>query len=160
LADRLWPIEREFAHLPRQLVHGDFWDNNIYFRDGEIVLVGDFDFAGERPRIDDLALTLFYASELFDRPAEPVQLRELAERYSAATAAPLTAIEWAALPFAIARSPLCFIGHLPYNSTAHSRAELVNDRGPQCEWALQAVKSSRWLDTFRQDTVDGAKTHR
>jgi hypothetical protein len=74
-------------------------------------------------------------------------------------ARPLTEIEWAALPYAIARSPLCFIGHLPYNTTGHARAELVNDRGPQCEWALRAVNSPCWLDTFRQDTVDGARAH-
>lgn len=160
LADRLWPIEREFGNLPRQLVHGDFWDNNIYFRDGEIILVGDFDFVGERPRIDDLALTLFYASELFDRPASPTRLRELAERYSAAAAVPLTEIEWVALPYALARSPLCFIGHLPYIPAVRAGAELVNDRGPQCEWALRAINSPRWLDIFRQDTVDGARAYR
>lgn len=155
LAERLWSIERTFGDLPCQLVHGDFWDNNVYFRDGEIVLVGDFDFLGERPRIDDLALTLFYASELFGRPAAPARLRDLARRYSAAAAAPLTEAEWAALPYAITRSPLCFIGHLPYNSVAHARAELVDNRGPQCEWALRAIDSSHWMDTFRQDTVDG-----
>lgn len=156
LANRLWPIEREFGSLPRQLVHGDFWDNNIYFRDNRIVLVGDFDFMGVRPRIDDLALTLFYANELFGRPETPNRLRGLAERYSAAAAVPLTDMEWAALPYAIARSPLCFIGQLPYNSAAHAKAELINDRGPQCEWALRAIDSPRWLAAFRPDTVDGA----
>src|SRR5262245_41335093 len=41
--------------LPSQLVHGDFWDNNVLFREGRIVLVTDFDFMGERARVDDLA---------------------------------------------------------------------------------------------------------
>jgi hypothetical protein len=37
------------ARLPRQLVHGDFWDNNnVLFRHGRPVLVCDFDFMGER----------------------------------------------------------------------------------------------------------------
>jgi Ser/Thr protein kinase RdoA (MazF antagonist) len=48
------------ARLPRQLVHGDFWDNNVLFRHGRLVLA-DFDFMGERARIDDLALTLHCA---------------------------------------------------------------------------------------------------
>jgi Ser/Thr protein kinase RdoA (MazF antagonist) len=43
----------------RQLVHGDFWDNNVRFRDRQVALVTDFDFLGERPRTDDLALTLY-----------------------------------------------------------------------------------------------------
>ena len=45
------------AVLPRQLVHGDFWDNNVFFRNGSVVLVTDFDFMGERARIDDLLIT-------------------------------------------------------------------------------------------------------
>ena len=47
--------------LPTQLVHGDFWDNNVLFQGGRIVLVTDFDFMGERARVDDLALTLYFA---------------------------------------------------------------------------------------------------
>lgn len=49
--------------LPRQLVHGDFWDNNVRFRDLDIVAVLDLDFMEERPRIDDLALTLYYVTQ-------------------------------------------------------------------------------------------------
>ena len=53
---------RDCATLPRQLVHGDFWDNNVLFRGDTIVLIHDFDHMGERARIDDLALTLYYTS--------------------------------------------------------------------------------------------------
>jgi Phosphotransferase enzyme family len=38
------------SRLPRQLVHGDFWDDNVLFRHGQPVLVADFDFMGERAR--------------------------------------------------------------------------------------------------------------
>jgi len=37
------------SRLPRQLVHGDFWDNNVLFRRGRPVLVADFDFMGDGP---------------------------------------------------------------------------------------------------------------
>lgn len=50
------------ARLPRQLVHGDFWDDNMLFRHGRPVLLCDFDFMGERARVDDLALTLWCAA--------------------------------------------------------------------------------------------------
>jgi aminoglycoside phosphotransferase (APT) family kinase protein len=49
------------SQLPRQLVHGDFWDNNVLFRHGRPVLLADFDFVGEQARVDDLALTLWCA---------------------------------------------------------------------------------------------------
>ena len=34
--------------IPTQLVHGDFWDNNVFFHRGHVALVTDFDFMGER----------------------------------------------------------------------------------------------------------------
>jgi Ser/Thr protein kinase RdoA (MazF antagonist) len=46
-----------------QLVHGDFWDNNVYFRSEKLVAVTDLDFMGKRPRIDDLALTHYFTDE-------------------------------------------------------------------------------------------------
>ncbi|HEX5324182.1 MAG TPA: phosphotransferase [Capsulimonadaceae bacterium] len=59
LAQGVTEAERAFvASVPRQLVHGDFWDNNVLFRESQVVLVTDLDFMGERARIDDLATTL------------------------------------------------------------------------------------------------------
>lgn len=68
--------ERPFVgRFPRQLIHGDFWDNNVLFRDGEVVCVADFDFMGERTRIDGLALTLYFACLWFlDTPVTDDQL--------------------------------------------------------------------------------------
>lgn len=59
LAARVAEAERAIPEFPRQLVHGDFWDNNVLLRNEAIVLVADLDFMGERARIDDLALTLY-----------------------------------------------------------------------------------------------------
>ena len=64
--------------LRRQLVHGDFWDNNVLFRAGRVVLIADFDFMGERARADDLALTLYYTNATFWEDAvSPDRMRRL-----------------------------------------------------------------------------------
>ena len=144
LADELHDAEAPFRRLPQQLVHGDFWDNNVHFRDGEIVLIGDFDFVGLRARIDDLALTLFYANSELDRPDA---LRELADAYDAALQMQLSSVERVALPYAIARSPLAFIAHLALMEPNEARVELAQ-RGPQCARALAAVHQRTWLRAF------------
>src|SRR6266545_7244456 len=102
------------SRLPRQLVHGDFWDNNVLFRHGRPVLLADFDFMGERARVDDLALTLHCARSDLSTHAGPAQdraqLRRLVASYDAGLDLPLSAAERAALPVAMARQPLSSIG--------------------------------------------------
>lgn len=98
---------REDTGLRRQLVHGDFWDDNIGFRAGRIALVTDFDFAGVRPPVDDLALTLFFTSvDITDVAGDPGQLRELVGGYEQGLGARLGDGERAAIPLAMARQPL------------------------------------------------------
>ena len=65
LAQLVDAAERTAAPLPRQLVRGNLWDNNVFFRAGRPVLVTDLDFMGKRLRIDDLALTLYYTNSTF-----------------------------------------------------------------------------------------------
>jgi Ser/Thr protein kinase RdoA (MazF antagonist) len=100
--------------LPRQLIHGDFWDNNVLFRDGRIVLVTDFDFMGERARIDDLALTLYFThlqyTETAASDAQLGRLPRLVDAYDSGLDIPLSRVERAALPLAMARQPLWSIG--------------------------------------------------
>ena len=94
------------AALPaRQLCHGDFWDDNVLFDGGEVILVTDLDFMDARLRIDDLALVPHYVGFLLGRPPDATDLRELTDRYDRSPR-PLTAAERAALPVAIARQPL------------------------------------------------------
>ncbi|MGD9890743.1 MAG: phosphotransferase enzyme family protein [Dehalococcoidia bacterium] len=107
--------ERPFIpQLPRQLVHGDFWDNNVLFRGSEVACITDFDFMGVRPRTDDLALTLYFACmQFFENPVSDAQLGRLGrllDAYDAGSAIPLSATERAALPLALARQPLWSIG--------------------------------------------------
>jgi Ser/Thr protein kinase RdoA (MazF antagonist) len=105
---------RLVSRLPRQLVHGDFWDNNVLFRGARVVLLADFDFMGERARIDDLALTLHCARCDLDTDGDPVgeraRLCRLVAGYDAGLDQPLSAAERAALPVSIARQPLSSIG--------------------------------------------------
>jgi Ser/Thr protein kinase RdoA (MazF antagonist) len=140
--------------LPNHLVHGDFWDNNVFFRNKEVVFVADFDFMGERPRIDDLALTLYFACmEFFEAQVSDSQLgrlRRLLEAYDCATQRPLSSAERAALPLAIARQPLWSIGGwvalLDDESTARVHAE---GTAAEVKWGLRVMNEiERWQDEF------------
>jgi Ser/Thr protein kinase RdoA (MazF antagonist) len=77
-------------------------------------LLADFDFLGERARIDDLALTLHCARCDLDTDGDPVgeraRLCRLVAGYDAGLDLPLSAAERAALPVSIARQPLSSIG--------------------------------------------------
>lgn len=155
LADRVATAEQDIAPLmPRQLAHGDFWDNNVFFRDGRVVLVTDFDFMGERARIDDLALTLYFTSMKFsDDPFSNDRihrLRRLVDAYDQSLDDPLTTDERAALPLALARQPLWGIGGwvalLDDEDRARRHAsEMVWD----VDWALQIMRDiDRWQAGF------------
>jgi homoserine kinase type II len=115
LARRIAATEHNLVStLPRQLVHGDFWDNNVLFRDGRVVLVTDFDFMGEHARIDDIALTLYFASLKYGAGLSSDELRslllKLVDAYGCGLAIRLSSAERAALPLALARQPLWSIG--------------------------------------------------
>jgi Ser/Thr protein kinase RdoA (MazF antagonist) len=142
------------AQLPRQLIHGDFWDNNVLFRRGRPVLLADFDFMGERPRVDDLGLTLWCASFDLGGGTDPAQelprLRRLVAGYDAAADLPLSAAERTALPLAIARQPLSSIGgwvvRLDDEAAARHHAAAV---APEVRAALRVITGlRRWQDAF------------
>ena len=104
----------EFSGLTVQVVHGDFWDNNIYFRGEDIVAVTDFDFLGRRPRIDDVALMLYFADEqpyfagagYRSAAVRRSDLTTLVTAYHQALEKPLSDLELTALPYALARQPM------------------------------------------------------
>lgn len=97
-----------------QIVHGDFWDDNVLFRDRKLAAVLDFDFMAERPRIDDLALTLYFyhldPGRDLPNAADRAQVRRFIEAYDAATTLKLSTDERTALPLAIARQPAWSVG--------------------------------------------------
>jgi Ser/Thr protein kinase RdoA (MazF antagonist) len=155
LADLVAQAEAALAaRLPRQLVHGDFWDDNVLFRRGRPVLLADFDFMGERARVDDLALTLWCAGFDLGGGIDPAQelprLRRLVVGYDAAAELPLSAAERAVLPLAMARQPLSSIGgwvaRLDEEAAARRHAAAV---APEVRAALRVVADlGRWQDAF------------
>ncbi|QYR22296.1 phosphotransferase [Paenibacillus sp. sptzw28] len=145
--------ERELVPmLPRQVVHGDYWHNNVFFLDGRVALISDFDFMGERARIDDLALTLYY----FACSGEPVseqqlgKLRNLIDAYDQGLDERLTSAERSALPLAIARQPLWSIGGwiALLDDEEAARRHAAGMLG-EVEWALCIVRElDRWQKAF------------
>jgi Ser/Thr protein kinase RdoA (MazF antagonist) len=142
------------AGLPRQLVHGDFWDNNVGFRHRRPVLVADFDFMGERARIDDLALTMWCARCDLDTEGGPAEdrarLGRLVASYDAGLDRRLSAAERAALGLAMVRQPLSSIGgwvaRLDDEAAARRHAASV---GPELAAARQLMTElGRWQDAF------------
>jgi Ser/Thr protein kinase RdoA (MazF antagonist) len=158
LAHLVAHAEDDIGRLPRQLVHGDYWDNNVLFRAGRIVQVADLDFMGERQRIDDLALTLYYTNATTNAtfsgdPASAERarrLRTLVDAYDGGLDDPLTRAERAALPLAMARLPLCFIAEvaaMAYDRAA--RSWLAAEMPRNIAWALAIIHDlDRWQAAF------------
>jgi Ser/Thr protein kinase RdoA (MazF antagonist) len=147
---------REGVELPSQLVHGDFWHDNVLFEKERVVLIGDFDFIGLRPRIDDLALTLFFLNDSRGRddlsPRRLRRLVELVDLYDQMADPPLSPEERRLLPLAIARCPLTFLRDLAWQTESEwveqALGELTGLRGPEWEWALRMLASRRWREAF------------
>jgi Ser/Thr protein kinase RdoA (MazF antagonist) len=135
------------AGAPRQLVHGDFWDDNVFFQGETPVFIADFSFIAERARIDDLALTLYYADTEFGLATSQdriTALQPLVHAYASGLDNPLTGAEREALPWAIARQPLWGIGGwvvlLDDQDTARTHAHATF---PAIQRALQLVTDIR-----------------
>ena len=155
-------LTAEEVALPTQVVHGDFWDNNVYIRDERLIAVTDFDFLGRRPRVDDLALLLYFADEqpYFDgcayRDADTrrAELAPLVRAYAGKLSVPLTTTELEALPYALARQPLWTYGKwlLTDPDDDHARGEAL-DTAPAVARALEIVTGADpWINTFSATT--------
>jgi Ser/Thr protein kinase RdoA (MazF antagonist) len=139
--------------FPRQLVHGDFWDNNVLLWRDAVVLVIDLDFMAERLRIDDLALTLFFANSSIggDRLGDERirQMRVLVDAYDSGLSDHLSIEERRALPAAIARQTLWSIGwwvpRLPEEiARRHPAARAVD-----VVWTLELMRDLKtWQEAF------------
>jgi len=155
LAHLVHEAERDtISGLPRQLVHGDFWDNNVLFRGDTVVLVTDLDFMADRLRIDDLALTLFFANSSIggDRLSSEriTQLGVLVDAYDTGLSDHLSLAERHALPAAIARQTLWSIGWwVPALPEDRARKQ-VAWRAIDAEWTLGLMRNlGEWQETFQ-----------
>jgi Ser/Thr protein kinase RdoA (MazF antagonist) len=147
--------EPVIGRLPRQLVHGDFWDNNVLFEDDAVVAVLDLDFMAERERIDDIALILYYTSSGSTLPRDTDlderrrRLRALLDAYDRGLNARLTATERAALPLALARVVLSYTRHLLQRVQEADQRAVLAAWAVDLDWSLAIVRDlSRWQDAF------------
>lgn len=139
--------------LPRQLVHGDFWDNNVLFRGRDVVLVADLDFMGERPRIDDLALTLFYTNSRFTEDqtseARARRLRRLTDAYESRLEEGLSGVERSAFLPALLRIPLAFIAMIALIDSEEGAKKHAAGRLRDVQWALSLARQpAPWAAIF------------
>lgn len=156
LAEELAEAELALAmDLPRQLVHGDFWDNNVLFRDGRVAVVLDLDFMGRRARIDDLALTLYYTNLTlgpgYTTEGRISRLAGLVDAYDSGLDDELSGRERLALPFALARTVLF---HVRNAREMHPDAvrRMVGERRDDLEWSLEVLREAgRWQKAFLVD---------
>ncbi len=154
LAGRLETAESQYVgKLPHQLVHGDFWDNNVLFRNEKLVVVLDLDFMGERARIDDLALTLYYTNSMLGgdylSDERIRKLSRLAELYDSGQDEPLTATERAALPLAIARTPLFMMRYIAMMESKKEAAKPMANDLVDYKWGLGLLDDLKhWQETF------------
>lgn len=145
----------------RQIVHGDFWDNNVLFHNDEFVAVIDFDFMGRRARIDDLALTIYFWLLKPGRGLPDERDRQfvagLVDAYDRATTEPLSPNERLALPLAIARQPAWSVGRwVPYADEENARRIAREAMGEFAVAATVLSEIESWQSSLsRSDTDPG-----
>jgi Ser/Thr protein kinase RdoA (MazF antagonist) len=142
LAQALAPIEGALApHQRMQLVHGDYWDNNVLFDDdGTIVAVLDLDFCGWRPRIDDVALTFYYTTSEHRTDALPPEhfehLSRALDAYDDALDEKLSADERTAVPLATARTVLFMTRHMLAVDETDRQRNMLRGVALDVRWSL------------------------
>jgi Ser/Thr protein kinase RdoA (MazF antagonist) len=142
LAESLEEREAQFPLPVTQPVHGDFWDDNVLFSPNGIALVTDFGMMGQRPRTDDLALTLFFTSiDVADLSYDTVLLDDLLVAYRRDLSPPLSDVELQAVPLAICRQPLWSIAvWVAQLDDVQSARRHLAGTAPELEWGLRFLE--------------------
>ena len=77
------------------------------------------------------------------------RLRALIDAYDRGLSVPLTDRERRALPLALARAPLCFVGMIASTDSEAEGRRLAADLMPDVRWALSIAREpDRWQDAF------------
>jgi homoserine kinase type II len=144
LATILAPLE---PALDAQLVHGDFWDNNVLFDPDDadrVAAVLDLDFCGPRPRVDDLALTLYYTTSERQEPAVAAEhrarLHRLVDAYDRGLERPLRDEERRAVPLSIARTVLFMARNLVAVDDREAQRGMLEAIDVDSRWALDLAR--------------------
>lgn len=154
LAEAVATAEAPLAPGHEQLVHGDFWNNNVLFADGRVSVVLDLDFMGFRPRIDDLALTLYYTRSDFLGPFDQAErlhwIARIVNAYDSGLDEPLMGEERRALPFALARTILYDLRYIAASADDAAVQDRVRGDAPDVDWSLDLVRSPEsWQGALR-----------
>jgi hypothetical protein len=137
-------------HLPWALIHGDFVGTNVLLANDRVIALVDFDRLAHRERIHELAVSLYCVLGRLHRAQPPDQLPSddemarlagLVMEYETPAHQSLSAIEFAALPFEMARVPLYPIAYAGYLAAAGNRLEAVADT----RLAGLHLPRARWL---------------
>lgn len=136
--------------LPRQLVHGDYGHENVRFRGDWPCLVVDFDFLSLADRVADLAdlafgphwMDQFGQTGLAPEDRDWSAVASLVRRYDATSNRPLTPVEIAVLPLAMASVPLNWIAASWLQADPVAAVALV---APELEVAAWLVRHHREL---------------
>jgi hypothetical protein len=129
---------------------------------GKLVAVADLDFTGNRPRVDDLALTLYFTDEEMqlahaaDRPAEEriATLRPLVRAYAAALSTPERS---GAAGLAMGAGPAAAMGDRQMG--AEVTVGRAGERACPCDRrcgrraTTVAAEANRWLAGLRGSTA-------
>ena len=153
LAQLVAKAEADLTPGHYQVVHGDFWNNNVLFDGGRVKAVLDLDFMGWRPRIDDLALTLYYtrADHLggLDQTERLRWIGSIVAAYDSGLDEPLTSEERRALPFALARTILYGVRYIAADMNDDSAMDRLRGDARDVKWSLELARSpAEWHEAF------------
>ena len=143
-----------YEKLPRQLIHGDFKDNNIFLKDDKINLITDFDFMGNRPRIDEISLTI--NSMILQNKYKNIEdivndIKILLKIYNQNTNNKINKIETESLSLSLIKLHTVFCGIIPNIDSKEKISEEIKKRNSDLETPLKIMAHfSKWQNLISQ----------